>query len=388
MRERGGNLANKNFNEQQSAEVTRKVLSALQYMHSKGVTHRDIKLENIMIDRSGEIKLIDFGLATKYQSEEYANLTDTVGTLYSMAPEVLEGTYYDYKADLWSVGVVTYLLLSKKQPFWGPTEPMVWPIRRRVMMDLILKCQYAPMDGEAWVSISQAAKYFVGSLLQYNPIDRPTASVALESKWIQAYAMVSGTTLENHSASTTINVDQTEAVKTLRRASNCRRRAWRILTIKFSFPMIEQLETRLSDTDTTGQGYVVADDLLLHIQEVGESVLSEEDLDALKRDTSLVGMDFQIEYIDFITEVKRGRKRNIMDQLFTLFDEMSTLGEVKLSTLMELVDKDVIPDEIRVEFRQAVLFLCDFHGEDGTISTLLLLNFMEKRLARSETKRR
>jgi calcium-dependent protein kinase len=386
MCERGGNLANKNFNEQQSAEVTRKVLSALQYMHSKGVTHRDIKLENIMIDRSGEVKLIDFGLATKYQSEEYANLTDTVGTLYSMAPEVLEGTYYDNKADLWSVGVVAYLLLSKKQPFWGPAEPMAWPIRRRVMMDLILKGQYAPMDGEAWVAISHVAIYFVESLLQYNPNDRPTASVALESQWVRAYAMVSGMTLENNPESRTRNVDQTEVMKTLRRVSNCRRRAWRILTIKFSFPKIEQLETRLSVTDTTGQGYVGADDLLHHIQEVGQSLLSEEDINALKRDILLVGTDFQIEYIDFITEVKRGRKRNIMDRLSTVLDETDNLGQVKLSSLMELVDKDVIPDELREEFRQTVLFLCDFHGRDGTISTLHILDFMEKRLAHRETK--
>jgi serine/threonine-protein kinase Chk1 len=57
-------------------------------MHSKGVAHRDIKLENIMLDDNQEIKLIDFGLATAYLSEEYNNMTDKVGTLYSMAPQV------------------------------------------------------------------------------------------------------------------------------------------------------------------------------------------------------------------------------------------------------------------------------------------------------------
>jgi calcium-dependent protein kinase len=380
-------LTNKNFNEQQSAEVTRKILSALQYMHSKGVTHRDVKLENIMVDRSGEIKLIDFGLATKYQSEEYTNLTDTVGTLYSMAPQVLEGTNYDYKADLWSVGVVTYLLLSRTQPFWGPMEQMTWPKRRQVMIDLILRCQYAPMDGENWVDISQDAKFFVASLLQYDPNERPTASVALESKWIQAYGSTSGTTLDSGTEFATRNVEETEAVKSLHRATEFRRKAWRILTTKFSLFHIQQLETRLGDTDTAGQGFVGVDHLLLHIQEVGGSSLTKEDIEALKGEISFAGTDHQIEYIDFIAEVKRGRKRNLMDRLTIALDETDTDSpdQIKLGSVMELVDKDVIPDEFREEFRQTVLFLRDFHGEDGTISTLLLLDWMEKRLARQQT---
>lgn len=84
----GGNLASRApMEEKQAAIVCRKILSALEYMHAKGVAHRDIKLENIMIDKSGEVKLIDFGLATAYLSDQYNNMTDTVGTLYSMAPE-------------------------------------------------------------------------------------------------------------------------------------------------------------------------------------------------------------------------------------------------------------------------------------------------------------
>jgi calcium-dependent protein kinase len=381
MDQRGGNLTNKNFNEQQSADVTRKILSALHYMHSKGVTHRDVKLENIMVDRLGEIKLIDFGLATKYQSEDHTNLTDTVGTLYSMAPEVLEGTSYDYKADLWSTGVVTYLLLSRKQPFWGPMEKMSWPKRRLVMMEAILKCQYAPMDGEDWLTISQDAKYFVESLLQYDPNDRPTASVALQSKWIQAYAMTcfkSATTYQEHG----------EALKSRDRASEFRLKAWRILSTKFNLPSIEQLDIRLCDRDTTGQGFVGVDDLLLHIQEVGGSVLGEDDIKTLKEEISISGNDYQIEYIDFITEVKRGRKRTVIDRVIATIGETDTANacHVKLGSVMKLVDKDVIPVEIREEFRHTVLTLLDFHGDHGTISTRHLSDWMEKRLARQQTK--
>jgi serine/threonine protein kinase len=86
----GGNLARRVPVEEEgvAAMICKKILLAVEYMHSKGVAHRDIKLENIMLDGNGEIKLIDFGLATAYLSDEYNNMTDKVGTLYSMAPEV------------------------------------------------------------------------------------------------------------------------------------------------------------------------------------------------------------------------------------------------------------------------------------------------------------
>ncbi|EED96640.1 predicted protein, partial [Thalassiosira pseudonana CCMP1335] len=116
---KGGNLASRMpMKEKEAAAVCKKILSAVEYLHGKGLAHRDIKLENIMFDGKGEIKLIDFGLATAYLNEDYKHMTDKVGTLYSMAPQVLAGDY-DERCDLWSVGVVAYLLLSGNQPFWG-----------------------------------------------------------------------------------------------------------------------------------------------------------------------------------------------------------------------------------------------------------------------------
>lgn len=170
----GGNLTNRTYTEEQARSIVEKVLSAVAYMHSKGMAHRDIKLENIMFDRNGETKMIDFGLATKYLSNEFSNMTDTVGTLYSMSPQVLEGNGHDYKCDIWSVGVVAYMLLSNQQPICGPMKAMPWAARREVMMDLIIMCRYAPMDGTNWYGKSEESKFFVRSLLQYDQtIGRP-----------------------------------------------------------------------------------------------------------------------------------------------------------------------------------------------------------------------
>lgn len=153
---------------------------------------RDLKLENIMFDRkpslpSAEIKIIDFGLATKFLSNDYKNMTDRVGTLYSMAPQVLQGVY-DAKCDLWSIGVVTYMLLSEnQQPFWGPPREMSWEKRRKIMIDRIMRCEYMRMTGPKWEHISPEAKSFVASLLQMDPSRRPTAEEALQMPWIVTY---------------------------------------------------------------------------------------------------------------------------------------------------------------------------------------------------------
>ncbi|KAG7363322.1 protein kinase domain containing protein [Nitzschia inconspicua] len=380
-----GNLTNKNYNEHQCAVVTRKILSALQFMHLKGVAHRDVKLENIMVDRFGEIKLIDFGLATKYQSETYANLTDTVGTLYSMAPQVLEGSGYDFKADMWSVGVVTYVLLSQTQPFWGPTISMSWPKRRSIMMSLILKCEYAPMKGGRWEDISQYAKEFVGSLLQYDPKDRPTAAEALECKWIQSQNPdVSLVNVSKHEAH---GLGDPEAMKTLHHASEFRRKAWGLLSTRFSLSLVEPLEKRLGELDTTVQGFVGIEDLLLLVQEIGGSTLTNEDIDMLRGELGLAGTSHRIEYIDFIIDVKRGLKRNLLDKLAATLDEMDTDNsrQIKISDILSLLDKEVIPDEFRGEFLGAMSLLQDLHGDDGTISTLPILQWMEKRMAQQQS---
>lgn len=104
---RGGDLCERNPTEAEAATIVRKILSAVAYMHQHNVVHRDLKLENIMFSKDPkdpssqqlEVKVIDFGLATKFLSEEYKQMTARVGTLYSMAPQVLQGVY-DAKCDM------------------------------------------------------------------------------------------------------------------------------------------------------------------------------------------------------------------------------------------------------------------------------------------------
>lgn len=125
----GGNLLEKlskvgSFTEGQVSRIIEQLLLALTFMHGKNIMHRDLKAENIMVDNSssnqGEvedinIKLTDFGFATKF-SNEYKETLSLGSPLY-MAPEICAEQEYDNKVDVWSVGVITYVLLTGVPPF-------------------------------------------------------------------------------------------------------------------------------------------------------------------------------------------------------------------------------------------------------------------------------
>ena len=106
------------FGERDAANVIKQLISAISYCHSKKVCHRDLKPENILIDNkeSLTIKLIDFGTSQRFEDEEKMELV--LGTAYYIAPEVLKGEY-DEKCDVWSIGVILYILLSGEPPFPG-----------------------------------------------------------------------------------------------------------------------------------------------------------------------------------------------------------------------------------------------------------------------------
>ena len=120
----GGDLyARIPYTEDQVAKIMTKLLSAVVYIHKHKIIHRDIKMENIMLESDkpdAEAKLIDFGLSRSYLKPT-SQLSDIVGTVYSMSPQVIRKQYTS-KADLWACGVVAFILLSNKWPFDGSTR--------------------------------------------------------------------------------------------------------------------------------------------------------------------------------------------------------------------------------------------------------------------------
>jgi calcium-dependent protein kinase len=121
-----------------------------------------------------QIKVIDFGLSKKFFTGEKDIMKEGVGTLYTMAPQVLQGVYTS-QADLWSVGVMTYMLLSSHRPFYNR--------KRRVMIDNIMRADYN-LKSVYWDPVSDEAKDMVNNLLVVDPSKRMNASEALEHKWL------------------------------------------------------------------------------------------------------------------------------------------------------------------------------------------------------------
>ena len=112
------------FTEGEACRIIEKLLRALIHCHSINITHRDIKPENVMFDSNDELKLIDFGLA-KQTKKKNQSMHTIAGTPYFIAPEVLNGEY-GKECDLWSIGVLLYMLLSGQYPFDGNSRAEVF----------------------------------------------------------------------------------------------------------------------------------------------------------------------------------------------------------------------------------------------------------------------
>lgn len=112
-------IVEQSITEADAKKIIRQILSALNYMHSKGIVHRDIKPENMLFEKSTHlVKIIDFGISAKL--EPNATLSCRVGTPYYIAPEVLSKNYNE-KCDIWSLGVVLYMMIYNFPPFKGST---------------------------------------------------------------------------------------------------------------------------------------------------------------------------------------------------------------------------------------------------------------------------
>jgi len=167
------------FNEVLTAWYMRQILSALSYCHSMNVIHRDLKPENILIVKrvkSGfhPIKIIDFGTAKVFQKEKSEHLL--IGSAYYIAPEVLSRNYSEL-CDLWSCGVIMYILLTGRPPFNGINEDEI--------MKKIKEGNY-DLSKYPWGVISDDAKDLVKGLLQIDPKKRYSAQVALNHKWFES----------------------------------------------------------------------------------------------------------------------------------------------------------------------------------------------------------
>ncbi|XP_040952654.1 CDPK-related kinase 3 isoform X5 [Gossypium hirsutum] len=164
------------YTEEDAKAILVQILSVVSFCHLQGVVHRDLKPENFLFTSGGEnadMKLIDFGLSDFIRPDE--RLNDIVGSAYYVAPEVLHRSY-SMEADIWSIGVITYILLCGSRPFWARTESGIF--RSVLRSD-------PNFDDMPWPSVSPEAKDFVKRLLNKDYRKRMTSVQALAHPWLR-----------------------------------------------------------------------------------------------------------------------------------------------------------------------------------------------------------
>mmetsp|Transcript_16757 Transcript_16757/g.25642 ORF Transcript_16757/g.25642 Transcript_16757/m.25642 type:complete len:319 (-) Transcript_16757:126-1082(-) len=164
------------YNEKEARDVCKILLQAVGYCHDNNVAHRDLKPENLLLlsaDDDSAVKIADFGFAKKVYAPK--SLTTQCGTPGYVAPEILEGIPYDTKSDMWSVGVILYILLGGYPPFIENNQ--------RDLFRKIRRGEYE-FHEEYWGTVSTDAKELISSLLTVDPSARLDAKEALRNKWI------------------------------------------------------------------------------------------------------------------------------------------------------------------------------------------------------------
>lgn len=235
------------YTEGECARLVKQMLCAVRYLHSKGIIHRDLKLENFLFSSTSpdaELKMIDFGLSKHFKFGEVHN--EAVGTPYTVAPEVIRGKY-DERCDIWAIGVIAYLLLSGDPPFGGcgGPEPLM------TVRSNILSGAFKFEPEEVWSIVSPQARDFISKLLVTDPKMRPTARDAQKHRWLREWASrdMKG---DDH----ILNPNVVKALVSFKEFSDMRKLLCEVLSFTLLSDQIKDLRREFEKMDTDGSGEI------------------------------------------------------------------------------------------------------------------------------------
>ncbi|XP_019407757.1 PREDICTED: serine/threonine-protein kinase 33 isoform X2 [Crocodylus porosus] len=172
------------FTETETRHIIQSLASAIAYLHKKDIVHRDLKLENILVKSTDineanemklNIKVTDFGLAVQKAARSETMFQSTCGTPIYMAPEVISAHDYSQQCDIWSIGVIMYMLLCGEPPFIATLEEKLFELIKKGELHF---------NNPIWQTVSEAAKHVLQLLLRVDPAHRITAHELLDNQWI------------------------------------------------------------------------------------------------------------------------------------------------------------------------------------------------------------
>ena len=332
---RGGDLFDrilelKKFDENQASEIMSQLLSGVNYLHNKGILHRDLKPENLLLDdkKSLALKIIDFDTAAFFGKE---HCKEILGTALYRAPEVVKGKYNE-KCDLWSCGMILYMLLNGRPPFDGRDESIF----------KILKHVTIKLDGPNWDSVSVDAKDFLLRLLEPDPNKRISAAEACVHSWIS----------QNKTPVSNAEITKVIAkVKDFKRTTKLKEAIHTFIVSKVLDPILYRTEESVfQHLDKNKDGSISKQELI-------ELFMIDDDMDVEEAEMWADNIMEQVDsdmsgfigYTEFlrasITNTKVFTKENLL-QAFQVFDEDGN-GTIDTDELSKyLGGEDIINDEL------------------------------------------
>jgi len=321
------------YTEDECARLIKQMLNSVQYLHSKKIIHRDLKLENFLFsnsDADSTLKMIDFGLSKHFVFGEIHS--EAVGTPYTVAPEVIKGQY-NQACDIWGVGVITYLLLSGETPFGGADGEDLMDVRRRILNGRV---HFVPAD--IWENVSPLAKEFCLMLLKTDPFDRPSAKSAREHKWIKTGASA---TMRQSQVSKTLNPHVINSLVAFKEYSDMRKLLCEVLSFTLLPDQISGLREEFEKIDN-GDGEISLIDLkTVLLASAGTGTLgglTEQEVDDIFNALRVRKTETKIRWHEFIAA---GLSQCEIDErnLKLAFDRLDTdrRGYITFENLMRLM---------------------------------------------------
>lgn len=303
-----------NFDESFVRRIMKQIMSAVTYLHKINITHRDLKPENILVsgikENDMDIKVIDFGTSNYVQKNK--NLKLKVGSPYYIAPEVLQGSYNE-KCDIWSCGVILYVLLVGYPPFNGDST--------KDLFEAIKKGNFI-MEGFEWDVVSREAKDMVKKMLTKNFHSRPTAQQCIEHEWMQK------------DQDNNINKEFKNVLKNLSNLHHQDKlqQATVAYIVHFLTPSSEfdQLKETFKSLDKNGDGTLSLDEIKAGFEKLFGSVTGEVEVEKILEEVDIDG-DGTISYEEFLNIVINKAKVINEKNLQLCFESFDSNKDNKLS---------------------------------------------------------
>lgn len=334
----GGELLDKlhhqeghHYSERVAAQLIKKMVGAIRYCHDHHIAHRDLKLENFLFENDSpdaELKLIDFGLSRHYRGNQ--RMHRPVGTPYYVAPEVLEGSYTN-ECDMWSIGVIAYMLLSGRPPFYGNDDDETLA---RVRAG---KYSFPP---QIFDPISDHGKEFISRLLVVDQTQRMTAREAQEHPWLHCW----------DESPEPLRVDIVTSLRQFHDFSTVKKIAMEVVAFTLRPDQIKELRREFEKVDVNSNGEITLEELRKALEASG--LLSPADLGALVEGVDVVHHhQGTISWHEFLAATMDAA---LLDEehIQLAFDRIDTdhKGFISKENFAELVGVDMTAEQVQKVF--------------------------------------